>query len=86
MSEKAYKIIVRSVKGKDGRKFNTYKIVDEENHGKLVDCVMCKSVGDETVKKITEAKKCFIKGDISISNNFEYPKAFIRSVTEITEA
>lgn len=84
--DKAFKVVVRNVKGKDGRKFNTFKIVDEDNHGKLVDCVICKSVPEAVIKQITEAKKCFVKGDISINNNFEYPKAFIRSVTEVVEA
>lgn len=80
------KIIVRSVKGKDGRKFNTFKLVDNDNHGKLVDCVICKTVSEEAINKLVKSGKAIVKGNISISNNFEYPKAFIRSLDEVIEA
>ena len=81
------KIIVKTVKTKDGKKtFKSFKLVYENNNGKLVDCVMCKSI-DETMKaKLEKTHKAVVVGDISISNNYEYPKAFIRSIEDVKEA
>lgn len=78
------KIIVKSMKTKDGKKtFKSYKLVDENNNGKLVDCVICKSVAKDMLTKIDEKHKCVVVGDISINYNYEYPKAFIRSIESV---
>ena len=83
-----YKIISRKVKSTDGKQeFDTFKVVDEENHNRLVDGVLCKSVDDKSKKQLIENGKSVVAGDIQIDRNgFEYPKAFIRSITSIKKA
>lgn len=83
---KAYKVLVRDGQTKDGKKkFKSFKIVDEERQGKLVDCVMCKSIDDEKMSRLSKTHKAYITGDINISYNYEYPKAFVRQIDDIKE-
>lgn len=79
------RIVVKEVQSKDKKKtFKTYKVVDEDNKGKLVDCVMCKSVAPEMKAKLDDCVKAEINGDISINNTgYEFPKAFIRSIESV---
>lgn len=78
------KIIVKDCKTKDGKKsFKSYKLVDETNNGKLVDCVMCKSIDSVALAELNATHKAVIEGDISINHNYEYPKAFIRSIDKV---
>lgn len=78
------KIIVKTMKTKDGKKtFKSFKLVDDNNNGKLVDCVICKTVSKDMLAKIEEKHKCVVIGDISINHNYEYPKAFIRSIDSV---
>lgn len=82
------KIISRKVKSQDGKQeFDTFKVVDEENHNRLVDGVLCKSVDDKYKKELVKNGKSLVTGDIQIDRNgFEYPKAFIRTITSIEKA
>ena len=81
-----FKIIIRTVKTKDGKKtFKSYKLVDEENNGKLVDCVMCKTISVEQKAVLDSMHKAEVSGDISINFNYEYPKAFVRTITDIVK-
>ena len=83
--EKKYKILVKDCQSKDGKKkFKTYKLVDEENGGRLTDCVMCKTIGSVYLEELSFCKKAYITGDISINTSgYEYPKAFIRSIDSV---
>lgn len=85
METKKYKIIVKECTSKDGKKtFNTYKLVDEENGGRLVDCVMCKSISATAKEQLDSVHKAYVEGDISINRGgYEYPKAFIREIVNI---
>lgn len=85
MAEKEFKIIVREVTTKDGKqKFKTYKFVDEENKGILIDCVICKSVDDGALDTISKSKKVKVMGDVYVERNaYEYPKAFVRKATSV---
>ena len=81
------KIIVRDCKSKDGKKsFKSYKLVDEANNGKLIDCVMCKTIAPEAINALNANHKSKVVGDISINHNYEYPKAFIRSLDFVEKA
>ena len=81
----SFKVIVKEVKSKDGKKtFKTYKIVDEENNGKLVDAVMCKSIKSSMLDTLNECKKATVTGIAHINHNgFEFPKAFITSIEKV---
>lgn len=83
--QKKFKIIVKDCKSKDGKKeFKTYKLVDEDNNKKLVDCVMCKSIDPAMKAELDKHHKAYVIGDIEINNNaYEYPKAFIRQITNV---
>lgn len=79
-----FTVLVKDCKTKDGKKsFKSYKIVDNDNGGKLVDCVMCKTIDSKMKAELDTMYKAKIKGDISISHNYEYPKAFVRTIDEI---
>lgn len=81
------KIIVKDCKSKDGKKeFKTFKLVDEANNGKLVDCVMCKTIDPAMRAELEKHHKANVEGDISISENYEYPKAFVRTITKVEKA
>lgn len=78
------KIVVKDCKSKDGKKeFKSFKLVDTENGGKLIDCVMCKSIEATKLAELSGAHKAIVEGDISINNNYEYPKAFVRSLDKV---
>ena len=83
--EKKYKIVVKDCTSKDGKKkFKTYKLVDEENGGRLTDCVMCKTINATQLEELNSCKKAWVAGDISINTTgYEYPKAFIRSLNSV---
>lgn len=86
VKETKYKILIkRDVKTKDGKKtFDSYTLVDEENGGKKIDTVVCKSVDPTKLKELRECNKAYITGDISVNMfGYEYPKAFIRSIDTI---
>lgn len=85
MEEKTYKIIVKNGQTKDGKKkFKVYKLVDEENGGKLVDCVMCKSISSVMIEELSVCNKAKVTGDISINlYGYEYPKAFVRQIDSV---
>lgn len=82
----AVRILVKNCKSKDGKKaFKSYKLVDDENNGKLIDCVMCKSIEASKMDELNKCVKAEIEGDYSINHGYEFPKAFIRSITSITK-
>ena len=85
--EGTFKIIVREVTTKDGKKkFKTCKFVDEENKDKLIDCVLCKSVEDSTRDELYSCDKAQIRGDVSVDRyGYEYPRAFVRTITQIVK-
>lgn len=85
MEEKEFKIIVREVTTKDGKKkFKSFKFVDEENQRRLIDCVICKSVDDGTLDIISSSKKVKVTGEVHVERNaYEYPKAFVRKATNV---
>ena len=79
------KIIVKDCKSKDGKKsFKTFKLVGE--NGKLIDCVMCKSIEASKRAELESFYKAKVVGDISINYNYEYPKAFVRSLEQVEKA
>ena len=79
------KILVKNATTNDGRKFKTYKLVDEANNGKLIDCVMCKSIEASKFDELSKCNKAVVQGDISINYNYEFPKAFVRTIEEVTK-
>lgn len=83
-----YKVIVRSVKSRDGKQtFFAYKVVDEEDHCKLIDGVICKTVDTAKLEQLQANKKSVITGDISINREgYEYCKAFIRTIDSVEKA
>lgn len=85
MEEKEFKIIVKEVTTKDGKKkFKSFKFVDDENKGRLIDCVICKSVDDGALDIISSSKKVKVTGEVYVERNaYEYPKAFVRKATNV---
>lgn len=79
------KILVKNATTKDGRKFKSYKLVDSDNNGKLIDCVMCKSIEASKLDELSKTNKAVVEGDISINYNYEFPKAFVRSIDRVTK-
>lgn len=86
--EKKYKVIVRNVKSRDGKQtFFAYKVVDDEDHGKLVDGVICKTVEASKLEELQANGKSVITGDITINREgYEFCKAFIRTIDSVTKA
>ena len=79
------KIVVKEVKSKDGKKtFKTYKVVDSENHNRLIDAVICKSVDKKMVDTLNECNKATVTGNITINTTgFEFPKAFVKTIDSV---
>lgn len=80
------KIIRKEATTRQGKKFNAYKLVDEEKGGKLIDCVICKSVDPSMLGKLSACNKAGVIGDIEINDySYEFPKAFVRSLEAVTK-
>lgn len=85
--ESKFKIIVREVTTKDGnKKFKTFKFVDEENKGKLIDCVLCKDVEEGPRKMLNSCNKAQVDGEVYVErHSYEYPRAFVRSISQVVK-
>lgn len=83
--EKVYRMIIREVTTKDSKKtYKSYKIVDEDNRGRLVDCVMCKTISGVMLEELSVCNKAKVTGDITINTTgYEFPKAFVRQITSV---
>lgn len=82
-----FKIVLREVSTKDGKKkFKTFKFVDEENKGKLIDCVICKGVEDGAIEMLNSCNKASIEGDVAVDRcGYEYPRAFVRTISNVVK-
>lgn len=78
-----YRIIPKQVTTKDKKTFTAFKLVDDDNNGRLIDCVMCKGVKADQISEIAECHKAEITGEVQISQNYEFPKAFVKSIDSI---
>ena len=85
MAEKFKVVVQRNVETKDKKKkFDVFKIIDEENGGRKVDTVMCKSVDNAMLAELRECNKAYITGNITVNRTqFEYPKAFVRTIDTV---
>lgn len=81
------KVVVKEYERKETKqKFKSLKLVHDDDHGRLIDCILCKGVTDSQKKEIESHNKVEIDGEIVIdTEHYEFPKAFVKNVTKIVK-